>query len=152
MDSKEKYNQVVFLETIKTGRAPKRSGLGSRLYLLAGFTGPILCNSKKNVQPNKKIRDSKVSEYTSRLEFYKNIWTPMGIHGKVVENLMSNNMKNVLTKYLGSHYLVNGSAYFYVYYKPDVVINWGQLDEDLRIMYPTKCRIDKRGFIYYKYS
>jgi len=149
MDSKEKYNQVVFLETIKTGRAPKRSGLGCRLYLLGGFTEGILCNNKKNVKLRKKDSIHNLAGYTNRLEFFKNAWHLNGNRG--VDRLMSNSMKNVFTKYLGSHHIAIGGAYVFVYYKPDVEINWGQLDEDLKAMYPTKCRIDKRGFIYYNH-
>jgi hypothetical protein len=154
MDCKERYNQTVFLETIKMGREPKRSGLGYRLYLLAGFTTAITSISKKNIKLKKynfyKLEKVSVNKTTNRIEFYRHFYDPFSTN--LVLDLKSEQMQKTLKKYLGTYLLEFRGAYAYVYYKPDVVINWGELDEDLKNKYPTKCRIDKRGFVYYKHK
>lgn len=152
MDSKEKYNQIIFLETIKTGRTPKRSGLGARLFLLGGFTKPILCTNRKNIA-NKHLFNVKRG-LTTRLEYYKSSWGYFGGSdvNKTSTNLQSDKMKEVFNKYLGDHIIHPWGPYIHVYYNPNTPINWGQLDADLVSMYPNKCRIDKRGFVYFKYN
>ena len=43
------YKKKLFLETIKNGKTPRRSGLGTRLYNLAGYTDSIYCNIESNM-------------------------------------------------------------------------------------------------------
>ena len=156
MDSKEKYNQIIFLETIKTGKMPKRSGLGYRLYLLAGFTRPIMATCKKNIKIKKYNFDQlnyvSIEGLTNRIEFYTGVVYDVVLHNQnsISKDLMSPQMETVFRKYLGLHRIVKNGPNTYVYYKPNVVINWGELDDHLQKMHPTKCRIDKRGFVYYK--
>jgi hypothetical protein len=155
MDSKERYNQTVFLETIKTGKMPKRSGLGARLYLLGGFTKVVSSTLKKNIKLKKynieKLRHVSIDGFTNRIEFCRGWYDPHN-NSTISYNLKSDKMDRVFTKYLGTYFFETYQSYSYVYFKPDVVINWGELDDDLMKMYPNKCRVDKRGFVYYKHN
>jgi len=153
MDCKDQYNKTLFLETIKTGRTPKRSGLGTRLYLLAGFTNIVYTTCKRNLKVknynSSKLQHVSVNGLTNRIEFSRNFYNPYYKHD-VVSNLKSAKMHGVLERFLGEYYFETRIAYAFVYFKPDVEINWGELDHDLRIKYPNKTRVDKRGFVYYK--
>lgn len=146
----EKYQQTLFLETIRTGKTPKRSGLGNRLTLLAGYTSAMLCTLKSNI----KLPAGHIAEKlgkTNKLEYFKRSWcfrNSKEIYA--TEQLLSLKMKNTFTKYLGENIVQVGVSYINVFYKNDAVIDWGLLDEDLKKMYPNNCRIDKRGFVYYK--
>jgi hypothetical protein len=154
MDSKEHYNQVIFLETIKTGKTPKRSGLGYRLYLLAGFTDPLYATVKKNVYVSKYTFEDytkvSINGLANRMEYYKSFFNRHNTNN-FNKNLHSNEMQQIFQKYIGDHIIVSDRTnYISVYYKPNVVINWGQLDEDLLKKYPNNCKINKLGFVYYK--
>jgi hypothetical protein len=138
----EKYNQTVFLETIKTGKIPKRSGLGGRIFLLAGIKTIISSTCFKNVKPRYLH-----SLLTNKIVIYKNYSSGY----KLVEQITHPNVKSIITKYLGYHVIEYKPNTIEIFYDKDVIPNWALLDNDLKIMYPRNCRIDKRGFVYYKH-
>jgi len=155
MDYKEKYNQTLFLETIKTGKTPKRSGLGTRLMLLAGVTNPVLSTLKKNIK--KPLKGNEL-EYVfgettklNRIEFYKNTFVYGGTY-RIQNDIIGDAAKAVFYKYLGRHLIKSNGAYVFVFFSNDIEINWGDLDEALKLKYPKSHRIDKRGFVYFDYK
>jgi len=142
------YKKKLFLETIKNGKTPRRSGLGSRLYLLAGFTGHIPCTMEPvyhKTFPAFKRHLTKVLRYPKTTytwgkprswDLYKDLETPQ--------------MQNVFKKYLKDYYISSRATGYYVYFDPRVTESWGVLDADLLKVHPNKCKISNKGFIYFK--
>jgi len=148
MDSKieEKYTKTLFLETIKTGKTPKRSGLGNRLYILGGNTAQILTTLQRNLNPPTQLKHQ--PEFSNRISFYINSWNYSS--RTVVDYLYSQDMTNVFRKYLGDYHISRNYAYVFVYFKHDCIISWALLDEELKLKYPHNHRINKYGFVYHK--
>jgi hypothetical protein len=144
----DQYNKNVFLESIKTGKTPKRAGLGTRLYLLGGFDRIHLpCHVERNANPPFEINID-LPHLTNRLCYRINIWNSNP--NEIVYDLYSNKMRQIYTKYLGEHHVTRNWCFVFVHYNPSIEINWGVLDHDLKEMYPKNHRIDKRGFVYHK--
>jgi len=141
----EIYKKKQFLHALKTGKVPLRAGLGTRLWLLAGFNkGRVYCTVEKCDPPLTDNEDT--LSFTKRLCFSKTTYlTPT-----IVDKLHSQQMRDTFKKYLKSYEIVNHWAYIFVYFDPKNTPSWAILDEDLKNKYPNNYVVDKRGFIQYK--
>ena len=140
----EEYKKKQFLNAIKTGRIAKRVGLGTRIFLLAGIDKKIPFSSRDK-NPH-KIK----TELTHRLCYRRNTWQTSS--HDIYDKLYSDKMKETLNKYMGDVVIESNWAFMFVYYNPDNVSCWSVLDHDLKMMYPSKTRIDKKtGYVYYKF-
>jgi len=139
----DNYKHQLFLETIKNGKTPSRSGLGQRIAILAGHTHIIYSGLQRNVHPT----PSGFSEYTNVLNFYIGNNNPQ----KIEALFKSDSFKDALTKYLGHNIFHKEFYTLRVFFHKDVVPDWAIMDNDLKTMYPKKCKVDKRGFVYYKF-
>jgi tRNA G10 N-methylase Trm11 len=139
------YKKRLFLETIKNGRTPKRSGLGLRLYHLAGFTDNIYCT----VEPIKKLKRWDLKSHLTKALYYS-IFTHDSIRNKIKTNLESDKMLRVFQKYLKDFDTRFYSFRFSVSYDPTKVACWSELDNDLKLMYPKNHIVNDVGFIYYR--
>jgi len=143
----ETYKKNQFIEAIKNGKIPTRSGLGSRLYLLAGYTRnrPYCtletCNSPLVEHPDRE-------SFTKRLSYSRHVYNMS--NGTIDDHIFSKQMRNVLEKYLKQYALVHHWNYIFIYFDPKNTPSWAILDNDLKNMYPENHKIDKRGFVYYK--
>lgn len=140
-NDQDAYNKRLLVETLKRGKKPKRAGLGTRLYHLAGFTDHIYCVLHRDVKDKKHL--------SVRLRYTK--WAVFTRQN--MDNLHSKEMHEIFTKYLGE-YVISGRDNSYcveVFFSPDVEINWGALDLALREKYPNNHTIDNKGFVHIKY-
>lgn len=139
------YKKKQFIHALKTGKVPLRSGLGSRLYLLAGFNKSRPYCTLENCNPPLSENPDGIF-FTKRLCYNKNVYTIPNI----VNNLCSKEMLDTFEKYLKNYTIVNHWAYIFVYFDPKNMPSWAVLDEDLKNKYPSNFKFDKRGFVQYK--
>jgi len=147
-DIEEAYKKNQFIHAIKNdGKIPTRAGLGTRLYLLAGYTrNRPYCTLEKCDAPLSEHPDKE--SFNRRLCYSRQVYNMTS--GVIDDHLFSNNMKNVFEKYLKDYALIRHWNYIFVYFDHKNTPSWAMLDNDLKLMYPNNHRVDKRGFIYYK--
>jgi hypothetical protein len=146
-DLENEYKKKQFIHAIKTGKIPTRSGLGTRLYLLAGYTKNRPYCTLENCEPP-LLEHPKKEHFTKRLCYSKHVYSME--NGEIEKHLHSKDMINVFDKYLKNYEIVRHWAYVFVYFDPKNSPSWAILDEDLKNKYPNNYIVDKRGFIQYK--
>lgn len=145
----QEYKKKLFLETIKTGKTPKRSGLGTRLFHLAGFTDNIACTVEPTNNTARMFNEHK--HFTKCLRFsVLEGFAAFNNQKCYRDKLQSAAMHIAFKKYLKEFRVIRTSIYYMVYFDPRQVADWAILDADLLALYPKRCRIDKRGFVYLK--
>ena len=139
------YKKRLFLEIIKTGKTLKRSGLGLRLYHLAGFTdNNMYCEISSHISikiPYLNLSLTKVLKFSKHNFNHK---------GQLTDKIMGQNMRKVFDKYLKDYYIYNHWSHVKVFFDPKKVACWSVLDNDLKLMYPNNHYVNKYGFIYYR--
>jgi hypothetical protein len=150
MDSEieEIYKKNQFIHAIKNnGKVPNRSGLGGRLYLLAGYTQHrVYCTMEScNTPITGHLLDN---TFTKRLSYSRYIYNLE--KGTIDDHIHSKQMRDTFQKYLKEYVIVNHWNYIFVYFDPKNSPSWALMDNDLKSMYPYNYRVDKKGFVFYK--
>jgi hypothetical protein len=146
-DLEENYKKNAFIHAIKTGKVPARSGLGSRLYLLAGFSHDrVPYCTLENCDFPKEYPDK--TNLTKRLAYNRYVYSIK--ESSFDDAISSKDMRNVFDKYLKDYEIIHHWNYIFVYFDPTNMPSWAVLDNDLKLKYPNNHRVDKRGFVYYK--
>lgn len=140
------YKKKLFLETIKNGKTPRRSGLGSRLYNLAGYTDSIYCNIESNM-PVKYFQTK--PNLTKVLCYNRNSYNGSNMIN-LAPKLTSDKMVQVFEKYLKEYYIHRHWNYIMVLFDPSKVACWSIMDNDLKLMYPKNHMVNKHGFVFYR--
>lgn len=144
----EVYRKRLFLQTIKNGKTPKRSGLGTRLYHLAGFKDFVHCNIESIIN-NKYV---KIAHPNLNRVLHYSTYQPFGSTlNKIQINLASDEMHRTFQKYL-KHFVIvaRWGTQVLVYFDSEKVSSWAVLDEDLKSVHPKNYKVSKNGFVYYK--
>lgn len=142
------YKKNQFIHAIKNnGKVPTRSGLGGRLYLLAGYTQHrVYCTMEScNAPLTGNPLDYK---FTKRLAYSRYIYNIK--QGTIDDHINSKQMRDTFEKYLKEYEIVNHWNYIFVYFDPNNLPSWALMDNDLKIKYPNNYRVDKKGFVFYK--
>lgn len=147
-DIEDIYKKNQFIHAIKNnGKIPTRSGLGARLYLLAGYSQHRPYCTMENCDP--PITGHALDHtFTKRLCYNRYIYKFE--KGEIENHIFSNQMKDTFQKYLKEYSIYSHWNYIFVYFDPNNLPSWALLDNDLKRMYPNNYRVDKKGFVYYK--
>ena len=147
-DIEDIYKKNQFIHAIKNdGKLPTRSGLGSRLYLLAGYTRYRPYCTMESCNPP-VTGDPLDHTFIKRLAYSRHVYK----FGKeeIDNHIFSKSMRDTFQKYLKDYAIVGHWNYIFVYFDPNNIPSWAILDNDLKTMYPDNYRVDKKGFVFYK--